>query len=348
MPRPTLADVARAAGVHPGTASRALNPDLPDRITAATAKRVREAAQRLGYVVDSMGRSLRTGRSRTVGVLVPDLTNPVFPGMIRGIEDELRAHDYAALLANTDNEVTREAELIATLKARQCDAFIVASALRDDPVVRELVTAGDKIVLINRLLDDTTTSAVLSDDQSGIAAAVTHLHDLGHKAIGHLAGPRNLSITQTRRDAYRHSMMSLGLRHPRNYLVHASAYTAAAGHDAAVRLIERSDITAIVAGNDMLAVGCYTALEQLGLSCPKDISVVGYNDMPLAEHLRPALTTVRMPQYDMGVEAARLIMNILGASEDVSPETTLVPTELVLRSSTAPPAARSRAISQRS
>src|SRR5262245_39564377 len=106
MPRPTLADVARAAGVHPATASRALNPDLPDRITKATATRVREAAQRLGYVADSMGRSLRTRRSRTIGVLVPDLTNPAFPGMIRGIEDELRTHDYVALLANTDNDVT--------------------------------------------------------------------------------------------------------------------------------------------------------------------------------------------------------------------------------------------------
>ncbi|MCE7010235.1 LacI family transcriptional regulator [Kibdelosporangium philippinense] len=326
MPRPTLADVARAAGVHPGTASRALNPDLRGRIAEETTKRVREAAERLGYVVDSVGRSLRTGRSRTIGVLVPDLTNPAFPGMIRGIEDELRVHDYAALLANTDNEVEREAELVATLKARQCDGFIIASAMRDDPVVRELVTAGDKVVLINRLLDDTTASAVVSDDQSGIAAAVHHLHGLGHNAIGHIAGPRDLSITRTRRVAYAQSMKALGLR---GYVVLAEAYTAPAGHDAALRLLKRSRVTAIVAGNDMLAVGCFKAIEQLGLSCPEDISVVGFNDMPLAAHLRPALTTVRMPQYDMGVQAARLVMKA-----DLSPETVVLPTELVVRAST--------------
>src|SRR5690348_10412027 len=135
MGRLTIKDVARVAGVHPATASRALNPRLPGRISAATTERVTRAAAALGYVVDPVGRSLRTQRSATIGVLVPDLLNPFYPPLVRGIEHALRANGFEALIASTDNDVRRERELLDVFRGRRCDGYLIASATRADSSV---------------------------------------------------------------------------------------------------------------------------------------------------------------------------------------------------------------------
>jgi LacI family transcriptional regulator len=312
--RLTIKDVAKAAGVHPGTASRALNPRLAGRISAETTRRVVQAAAELGYVTDVVGRSLRTRRSATIGVLVPDLLNPFYPPLLRGVETGLRWEGFEALIASTDNEPDRESAIVAGFKARQCDGYIIASATHDDPTVNSIVADGLPVVLV-------------SDDARGISQAVRHLRELDHRRIAHITGPVQLSVTETRENAFRAAV-------PDGIVVRAESYTAAAGEQACATLLDSADVTAILAGNDMIAAGCYAAFDRRGLSCPADISLVGINNMPLAEWLRPGLTTVAIPQEDLGAQAARLIITLIDdPAADVGSVT--LPTELVVRGSTA-------------
>lgn len=336
MSKPTIQDVARAAGVHPGTASRALNPGLTGRTTPETTRRVREAATRLGYVPDQSGRNLRTRRSHTIGVLIPDLGNPVFPPIVRGIEDGLRDAGYEALIANTDDSPEREDQLIRVLTARNCDGFIIASSRRDDPAVAALLDSKMPVVLVNRLMD-TVTASVASDDATGMRAAVNHLVGLGHRTIAHVTGPNTLSMTQVRRAAFEEAVAAAGLAADPGLIETAARYAVDEGHHAFGRLLDRRAPTAVIAGNDMIAIGCYTVLRGRGLRCPEDVSVVGFNDMPLSGFLAPALTTVAIPQNDIGTAAAQLILEMIADGRSLH---RLLPVSLVVRGSTGPPPVR--------
>jgi LacI family transcriptional regulator len=333
-PRPTLRDVATAAGVHPATASRALNDATRDLVRPATVARVREVAQALGYQVNPIARSLKTSRSETVGVLVPDLTNPLFPPIVRGIEDTLSASGYTVLTANTDNDPARTASNFTAMQARQVDGFIVATALLDDPFMHDAATRGMPMVLVNRQTQHLEVSAVSGDDATGIERTVDHLVELGHIDIAHIAGPLSVSTGAVRLRAFRAAMQRHGLRDDR--FVEAEAYSEAAGRAALLRLLDDDRPTGIVASNDLLALGCYDALAERGLSCPDDVSIVGFNDMPFISRLQPPLTSVRVPQYELGVEAARLLLDQL-SGRTVTPRVVLLPVRLVVRGSTAAP-----------
>ncbi|GIE99218.1 LacI family DNA-binding transcriptional regulator [Paractinoplanes rishiriensis] len=341
MDRLTIKDVARAAGVHPATASRALDPRLPGRISPATTERVVRAAAELGYVVDPVGRSLRTQRSGTVGVLVPDLLNPFYPPVVRGVQNVLREHGFEGLIASTDNDLRRGAELLDLFRARRCEGYVIASAGRRDAAVAALAGQGVPMVLVNRLTEVDVPS-VTSDDACGIRNAVTHLRALGHTAIGHVAGPAGISVTGTRAAAYRAALRTAGITPRPAWVVRAGQYTAAAGEVACRGLLERGEVTAILAGNDMIAVGCLAAIAERGLRCPQDVSLVGINNMPLAEWLRPPLTTVAIAQEELGAQAARLVLaRIVDPRADAG--SVALATELIVRESTGPvrPAARS-------
>ncbi|MCU1668456.1 MAG: transcriptional regulator, LacI family [Blastococcus sp.] len=333
-PRPTLRDVATAAGVHPATASRALNEATRVLVRPATVERVREVAAALGYQVNPIARSLKTSRSETVGVLVPDLTNPLFPPIVRGIEDALAEAGYTALTANTDNDPARTASSFAVMQARQVDGFIIATALLDDPLVHEAAQRGVPMVLVNRQTEHLDASVVAGDDATGIARTIDHLVELGHRDIAHVAGPLTVSTGAVRLRAFRSAMQHHGL--PDDRIVVADSYSEAAGRTAALELLAGQPPTAVVAGNDLLAIGCYDALEESGLRCPDDVSVVGFNDMPLVSRLRPPLTSVRVPQYELGVEAARLLLDRLSGRTPTA-RVVLLPVSLVVRGSTAPP-----------
>jgi LacI family transcriptional regulator len=331
---PTLRDVAQMAGVHPATASRALNPQTRPLVNADTARKVLRAAESIGYQPNPIARSLKTARSETVGVLVPDITNPLFPPILRGIEDELAGSGYTALTANTDNDPDRTASSFAVLQARQVDGFIVATALRDDPLLGDAAARGVPMVLVNRQTEHLDVSTIAGDDAGGVARTVDHLVDLGHREIAHIAGPQNVSTGVLREQAFRAAMQRHGLSPHR--VIEAEAYSEPAGRTALLELLTRDRPTAVVAGNDLLAIGCYDALEESGLSCPDDMSVAGFNDMPFIAHLRPPLTSVRVPQYELGVEAARLLLDRL-TGRTVTPRVVLLPVTLVVRGSTAPP-----------
>jgi len=332
-PRPTIRDVAERAGVHPGTVSRALNPAHPGRIAEPTASRVRAAARDLGYTPDPTARSLRTRRSGIVGVVVPDLTNPVLPPIVRGIEETLWRAGLACLVADTDNDVEREAVAVRELQARRCEGLVIASATRDSATVRALAGGDIPAVLVTRDVDGAGLAFVAGDDAAGVEAAARHLVGLGHEWIAYLAGPPELSTTATRLAAVRRTLT--GTAEP--VVVFCDAYAIAAGRRVARDLLAaHPGVTAILAGNDMVAIGVYEALAETGLRCPADVSVAGHNDMPLVDKLAPPLTTVAIPRAEIGVAAARRLLAGL-RGEDEPARRTLLPTRLVVRASTAPP-----------
>lgn len=334
--RPTIHDVAKRAGVHPATVSRALNHALPGRIAETTARKVRDAALELGYLPDPAARSLRTRRSRLVGVVIPDLTNPVLAPIVRGVEETLWAAGLACLLADTDNDQAREAAVIVELQARRCDGLVVATATRRSPIVERLAADGPPTVLVTRDLDGGSLPLVAADEAAGVSAAVRYLVALGHERIAHLSGPVNVSTAMTRARAFRATLAELLGPATQPLVRHGRRFTIDVGRELTSELLRnRHDITAIVAGNDMIALGCLDALREAGLRCPEDVSVIGHNDMPLVGRLQPPLTTVAFPQRALGVRAAEVLLRRL--TDDAGPlERHLLLTELVVRGSTAP------------
>jgi LacI family transcriptional regulator, galactose operon repressor len=333
----TIRDVARVAKVHPGTVSRALNEDTRALVNPETAERVLRAAEKLGYRPNRIARGLKTSRSHTIGVLIPDITNPLFPPILRGIEDRLDEAGYTSLIVNTDNDANRERVYLEAMRARQVDGFISATARLDRELLLELAEAGTPLVLVNRSLEDGSVPAVTVDDREGIALAVQHVVGLGHERIGHVAGPQNLSTGHRRHLGFIEAMRAAGLKAPPEHICFGAFFTEEEGARACDELLDAAPgLTAIVAGNDLMAIGCYDALEKRGLTCPDDISVVGFNDMPFVDRLRPPLTSVRVPQREIGKVAADLLLEQLGGGEEPATEILLEPT-LMVRGSTARP-----------
>jgi LacI family transcriptional regulator len=326
---PTIKDVANLAKVHAATASRALNPETRGKVSSRTANRILEAAKSLGYAPNSAARSLRTKTSSVAGVIIPDLRNPVFPPIVRGIEDGLREAGYMALLGNTDGNTERENELLLAMRGRQTDGFILATGRRNDPAPPD----GVPTVLVNRRTDVSDIPSVTCDNSAGVYSAVRLLAELGHTRIAHIAGPQELSTGWERHRAFLDAMDAHDLEVPPERIQIAEAFTEDAGHTAALRLPQ--GITAIIAGNDLIALGCYAALETFGLRCPTDVSVVGFNDMPFANQQRPALTTVRIPHYGMGFESARLLLERI-KNPTTPAKRVVLPVELIRRDSIAP------------
>jgi len=336
-PRVTLRDVARSAGVHPGTASRALNSERRHLVKVETAERVLQAARELQFRPDPAARSLKTRRSYTVGVLIPDLNNPLFPPIVRGIEDTLTPKGFVALIGNTDNDEERERRVFEGMRSRHVDGFIVATARQRHPLLDQATAEELPVVLVNRILDDNSLPSASVDDRMGAQLAVAHLTQLGHRRIAHIAGPQDVSTGRGRLSGFQAGMATAGLRVDSRLVSFARGFTRSEGQRCLTALLAGGEeFTAVVAGNDLLALGCYAALERAGLRCPEDVSIVGFNDMPFIDQLRPPLTSVRIPHYRIGAAAALLMLERIANPRGLV-GSQLLPPQLVVRGSTAEP-----------
>jgi LacI family transcriptional regulator len=332
----TIRDVARVANVHPGTVSRALNEETRALVNPETAERVIRAAEELGYRPNRIARGLKTSRSHTIGVLIPDITNPLFPPILRGIEDRLDEDHYTSLIVNTDNDAQRERVYLEAMRAHPVDGFISATARLDRELLLELADWGTPLVLVNRSLEDGTVPAVTVDDRQGISLAVEHVVSLGHTRIGHVAGPQNLSTGHRRHAGFIEAMGAAGLEAPPEHIRFGDFFTEEEGARACDELLAAApDLTAIVAANDLMAIGCYDTLEERRLTCPDGISIVGFNDMPFVGRLRPPLTSVRVPQREIGTVAADILLEQLDGGRAATE--ILLPPTLIVRGSTGPP-----------
>lgn len=331
--RITLKDVAGAAGVHPSTVSRALDPRTRSLINPAVAQRILEISRKLNYRPNAAAYSLRTNRTCTIGVLVPDIENPIFPPMLRGIESALLARGYYAILGNTDSDERRERDLASSFISRGIDGLILASVSREDKIVHDTALAGTPIVTVNRRLDNPAISSVVHQEDNGVLRAMTHLVSLGHRRIAALAGPQSASTGAERHNAFLRHRDALGVADDPRLICFATVYTENEGERCMEELIARDiSFTAVLCANDRLAIGAISALERRNVLCPADVSVTGYNDMPMIDRINPPLTTVRIQQHQMGVEAGRIILGMIEGSRE--PQHVVLPVELITRGST--------------
>jgi LacI family transcriptional regulator len=333
----TLRDVARVARVHPSTASRALNVETRPMVNDETVARVLSAAEQLGYEPNSLARGLKLNRTFTVGFVLPDLTNPLFPPIVRGLEDGLGEARYTVVIANTDNDDTKERAVLDAMGRRRVDGLVLATARRQDPNIDGLREAAVPLVLVNRSTDDGLVSSVTGDDHAGIGLAVRHLVQLGHRRIAYVGAPTSVSTGLARYQAFVSWSQSEGLSIDPDLMVSADWFQEESGAKAFSQLLDRGkDFTAVVAANDLIALGCYDVLKERGLGVPDDISVVGYNDIPFSDKFDPPLTTIDIAAYQLGFKAAELLV---GAIKDGggTPVSVRIAPRLVVRRSTAPP-----------
>lgn len=333
--RITLRNVAERARVDMSTASRALNPDARHMIGDEAVGRVIEAAKALGYRKNKVASALTGGRSQVIGVMLPDIENSVFPPIIRGLEERLAVSGYAVLIANAAGSAADHERVLERMFEHQVDGLVVATARRDDQVVRRCIIEHMPVVLVNRSDDHLQVPEVVNDDIYSMQLAIDHLVGLGHKRIADLAGPQQFSTGFQRWEgfqaaAHRHNVSP-------HRMVECTELTRQAGRVACAELLKRHhDTTAIVAVNDLVALGCYDQLAVAQLRCPQDISIIGHNDIPLVEMICPPLTTLRIQHREMGRRAAQLLLERLNYP-DAKPIRVMLSPELIIRNSTAAP-----------
>jgi len=335
----TLKQLAARARVHPSTISRVANHDPSLRIAAVTRQRIEALLRETEYRPNGVARGLKLRQTFVLAVVIPDITNPFFAALFRGVEDGASPRGYNVLLCNTDGSPERQRSHVQSLHARRVDGVILASSFLKDPTVRWLRHQGIPYVLVNRFSDEDRDPFVGSDDLVGARIATAHLVQLGHRRIGHLAGKPTVSTGVMRRRGYLAALTEGGLT-PDPRLVIESGYTEEGGVRAAERLLALEDRpTAIFAVTDMTAVGALGAARRMGLRIPEEVAIVGYNDIPLASRMVPALTTVHVPIHDFGSAAARLLLQQIETGEPTRRRVVFNP-ELIVRGSTVAGAGR--------
>ncbi|GAB3601591.1 LacI family DNA-binding transcriptional regulator [Microbacterium tumbae] len=321
----TITDVARLAGVAASTVSRALS--TPGRVNAATRQRIEEAAATLSYVPSSQARSLASGRTGTVALLVPDIANPFYFDLIRGAQRQLRAAGYTQLLVDTEESREIEADTLELMRKSADGVILAASRLDEDQLVE--AAARQPLVTVNRDLPD--VPSVLIDTPTGVRQALTHLHSLGHRRIAYVAGPAGSWSSARRWDALQDAAAELSVELT---FLGPWAPNAAAGATAADS-VASSAVTACVVFNDLLAIGMLGRLAQRGVRVPDDLSIVGTDDIFGSDFCHPPLTTVAAPIEEAGRVAVTMLLSRL-AARGTPRLRTILPTYLRTRDSSGP------------
>lgn len=327
----TIRDVAALARVSVATVSRVVNRNS-HRVSPATRRRVLSAVRALDYRANIIAQGLKQRRTRTVALLVPDISNPFFPAIARGIEDRAQERGYAVLFCNTYENLERERAYLELLRKRMIDGLIFATVGSNTRHLRTLHEDHLPVVLVARDVAGVPIDAVLVDNFRGEFQAATHLIGLGHRRIAYIAGPASLHIAAERRRGYVTALDAAGIARDDRLLVEGD-FSAEGGRKAIQRLMERGvRFTGVIAANDLMAIGAMEALKHSGRRIPEDVAVVGFDDITFASLVSPALTTVAQPKYKMGQLAMDRLLVLL-ESTDGGPQHIVLPPELVVRES---------------
>lgn len=322
----TIRDVARLAGVSASSVCRALA--TPDKVRAATRDRVLQAAAQLNYHPNRVAQGLSTGRTGNLGLVVPDIANPFFSGIVKAVQNRAHECDFSVLLADTDEDVAAEIELIHAL-TKQVDGFLLCSPRAGDDDLRSV--SGDiPVVMLNRRAGQ--VPSVIFDNADGIRQVITHLVALGHRRIAYVAGPKTSWVNRERLRAIRALTASMGLE-----LVEAGTVSPTyVGGVATADVLLAASVTAVIAYNDMIALGLISQMTARGVRVPQDVSVVGFDDIPTADLVSPPLTTVSQPKEQFGRAAVDLLVDLLTNRERPGTSRRVAPMQLVVRETTAP------------
>jgi LacI family transcriptional regulator len=327
-----IAEIARRANVSTATVSRTLNQSGP--VKAATARKVWRAVTALNYYPNSHARTLVSGRSRLIGLIVSDITNPFFPELIRAFEDLAAQKQYDLLLTSTNYDTSRMTTCLRRMLERKVDGVAMMTSEMDLSLIRELSKRSVPIVFMDVGQMGPRMSHVSIDYGNGIRQAVDHVVDLGHRNIGFIAGPLDLHSARTRRQAFVDGLRERGIPLDRK-LIREGTHTAEGGEKAMKELLKLSKLpSAVVCSNDWTAIGALHAIHAAGLRVPEDVSLVGFDDIPLTSYTTPALTTVRMSARDVGSTAFQALFSLIG-EQHVEGDVYQIPTKLVVRESTA-------------
>ncbi len=303
--RITIADVAREVGVSMMTVSRVINGR--GDVSGATRQRVLEAVERLGYRPSGIARGLATRHTGTLGLVVPDIANPFFAEVARGVEEVAYSQGYNVFLCNTDEDPARELDVLGSLEEKRVDGVVLCSSRLSDEDLQMAVDAYPAVVLVNRKAGQ-HVSTVVVDDVLGGRLATGHLIARGHRAIGFLSGPQGSHSGQGRLEGYAIEMASARLRRETRW-IEPCGPTAEQGRLAALRLLRGSiELTALICYNDLVAVGALHACRELGRDVPGSVAIVGFDDIPVAALVTPALTTCRVSRHELGARAVGLLL----------------------------------------
>ncbi|HKG92879.1 MAG TPA: LacI family DNA-binding transcriptional regulator [Gemmatimonadaceae bacterium] len=327
-----LKDVARVAGVSVSTVSRVLTAS--PLVNEATRERVQRAMDELQYRPNRVARRLRrdTANASLIGLIVPDIQNPFFAELVRGVESVAQRHGYMVFLGNSDEDESQERRYLELMRAESVDGVILPASSDIAQTVVELARDGIPVVCVDRRLPRAGLDTVIADNVHGAQVATDHLLRVGHRRIGFIGGRPELSTSQERLQGYRQALQEHGLELDRS-LVREGDSRQESGRRMAKELLEmESPPGALLVGNNLMTLGALEAIHSLGLRIPEDVAIVGYDDVPWALALNPPLTAIRQPSYEIGQRAAELLLRRI---EEPNRSTTLVTLqpELVVRGS---------------
>lgn len=334
--RITIKDVAKLAGVTPAVVSRVFNNDETLNIKDETRQKVLKAMSDLNYKPNTVARSLRTRSVNTIGMIISDINNPFYSSIIRGVQIAAEEAGYCMILCDTHDDDLTEMKYISMLKEQFVKGIILSSTFVMDSIIKELREQDIKYVMVNRMTTESDAPYIRTDDIKGEMDAVRYLIGLGHKRIAHISGPFYADTSIKRIQGYTRALVEGGIKYDNRYLAEASRFEEKEGYEACKRLLERKDIkrpTAITTGNDLLAIGATHAIQEAGLKIPDDISLVGYNDIWMCEHLNPPLTTVHSPLCQMGRKAFEVLHAMLNGEDEKVERSSIFSAELVIRES---------------
>jgi DNA-binding LacI/PurR family transcriptional regulator len=329
---PKLHEVARRADVSVSTVSRVLN--VPDKVSADTRSRVEQAIEELGYRPSRVARRLRVrrGRANMVGLIIPDIQNPFYSDIVRGVEDVAYHRDYAVILCNSDENQAREEFYLNVLVAESADGVILPPILGDEKTTARLSGLPLPVVCLDRRLSRLAVDTVVVDNRQGAYDAVTHLIRLGHRRIGLLDGPFMLSSFRERKEGYRAAHLDHGLPLDERLVASGEPRQEDGRRLAAELLALPEPPTALFAASNLITLGALEAIRDRGLEVPRQVAVVGFDDAPWAGLLACPLTTVSQPSYEMGRRAAQLMFDRLDEPAR-SPALVILAPTLVVRAS---------------
>lgn len=328
----TIKDIAKLAKVSPATVSYVLNNTRyvsPDKI-----ERVLKAVAEFNYVPNAVARGLRVKENKTIGLILSDITNPFFPDLAKGCEDEAQTKGFNVVMMNTNDQSERTRSALLQLREGKLDGLIVASAkTQDAPMLQELIQQGYPIVLAHRKLPDLSVNAVIADNFNGSQAATRHLLSLGHRKIGYITGVTDSFVNSERFNGYQMALVDAGITIMPEWISQGHGRYEFS-YQAALKIIDLpADIrpTAIIAGNDMSALAVLDATLDMKLRIPEDLALIGIDDLFLAQSRAIQLTSVRIPRYEMGQQATRILLDLIGQKQPSSPSEFILPAKLIIR-----------------
>lgn len=304
----TIKEIAKEAGVSIATVSMILN-NKDKNITNATRMRVLDVVKKHHYVPNAMAGSLVTQRTHIIGLILPDITNPFFPGIARGAEDKANEAGYSIIFCNTDDKLEVEEKYIESLTKKMADGIIIAHSSNSEKMSEILERCKVPIILIDRdFYSENIRGKVLVNNLKGSYEGVLHLINKGYKKIAYLSGSLKTKTAQDRLEGYKNALLDNGLEYQEK-LVKFGEYKIEWGRNGVICLLNETEkFDAIFCGNDLIAIGAMKEIKEKGFRIPKDIGVMGFDDIYLAGLVEPSLTTIRQPNYKMGYKAMELLL----------------------------------------